>query len=190
MNSTTNRKKDRIDLLFSLLDIFESKDKELIKNTITSIDTILSNDTISGIIDGDGSFYISFNSDGKIKPGFSITNDIFSRPLLESIQERLKGIGTIYKGSRNELRYTVTSLNEIIDILIPFVNDNPIFSERALHFEKFKTVSFKIRDEQPLSLKSKIEIVELAYNANKEGKHRRLTKSDYRNLLEKIHSNK
>jgi hypothetical protein len=82
INSTTNRKEDRIYFLFSLLDIFESKDKKLIKNTITSIDTKLSNDTISGIIDGYGSFYISFNSDGKIKPGFSITNDIFSRPLL------------------------------------------------------------------------------------------------------------
>lgn len=188
MNATTNRKEDRKDLLFSLLHVFESKDKELINNKITSINTILSNDTISDIIDGDGSFYISFNSDGSIKPGFSITNDIFSRPLLESIQERLKGIGTIYKGSKNELRYIVTSLNDIIKILIPFVNENPIFSERASHFEKFKFVSFKIRDEKPLSLKSKLEIVVLAYNANKEGKHRRIIKSDYIKLLEKIHS--
>jgi len=60
MNTTTNRTEDRIDLLFSLLDVKDERSKFLIPNTITMIDTLVTSDNISGIIDGDGSLFISF----------------------------------------------------------------------------------------------------------------------------------
>lgn len=184
MNSTNNRTEDRINLLYSLLKITDPKDKELIPNTITSVDHILcSNDHISGIMDGDGSFFISFQSDGKIKTGFNITNDKNSKSLLETIQLKLNGIGSINDGTKNELVYTVTGINQITEILIPFVDNNPLFSERALHYEKFKTVSLLLKNEHPLTLKSKLKIVDLCYDMNKKGKHRLLTKSEYIELL-------
>ena len=79
-------------------------------------------------------FFISFNSDGEIKTGFSITTYILSKPLLEYIKNHLQGIGSIYEGSKNELIYTVRGLNQINNILIPFMDNNPLFSERALHY--------------------------------------------------------
>ena len=188
MNATTNRTEKRLDLLYSLLSIKTNKDKNLILNTINTVDTILSNDNIAGIIDGDGSFYVNFNKDGTINTGFSITSDIFSMPLLKKIKEKFKGIGTIYKGSKNELRYVIKGINQINKILIPFMNDNHLFSERALHYEKFKFVSQILVKEQPLSLETKIKIVDLAYNANKEGKHRKLTKAEYIKLLNEIYN--
>ena len=190
MNSTTNRKEDRIDLLFSLLNVTDSKDKKLIPNTTTKIESPISNNLISGIIDGDGSFFISFKSDGVIKTGFSITNDKASWALLESIQEQFKGIGSIKEGSKNELVYTVTGLNQITDILIPFIDNNPLFSERALHYDKFKTVCLILKAEKPLTLESKLKIVELAYDANKQGKRRSLSKTEYVNLLRDTHNKK
>jgi len=80
MNSTTNRKEDRIDLLFSLLGTTNIKDKELILNSKTEINTPITPNFISGVIDGDGSFFISFHADGSIKVGFNITNDKASKP--------------------------------------------------------------------------------------------------------------
>nr|QCI56450.1 hypothetical protein [Hypsizygus marmoreus] len=187
MNTTTNRKVERIDYLFSLLEVFDSEDKNLLLNNITEITTPLSDDFISGIIDGDGSFYISFQKEGQIKTGFNITNDLNSKPLLENIQKQLKNIGSIHKGSKNELVYTVTGLNQINDILIPFIDNNPLFSERALHYIKFKTVSIMLKNEQPLSLESKLKIVELAYNMNKKGKRRNLSKSQYIENLKQVY---
>jgi hypothetical protein len=75
MNISSNRKENRLETLFSLLDIKEEKGKQLIFNTKTTINSSISDDTIAGIIDGDGSVYISFQKDGKIKTGFSITTD-------------------------------------------------------------------------------------------------------------------
>ena len=183
MNTTTNRKADRIDYLFSLLDVVDSKDKILVcamdKKDIPEITGPLSNDFISGVIDGDGSFFISFQKEGKIKTGFNITNDKASKPLLEEIKKQFQNIGSIQEGSKNELVYTINGLNQIINVLIPFVDKNPLFSERAKHYIKFRTVSTMLKNEQPLSLASKLNIVELAYNMNKKGKHRTLSKTQY-----------
>jgi len=183
MNATTNRTEDRIDLLFSLLDVKDEISKFLIPNTITSKDTPVTSDNISGIIDGDGSLFIYFQKDGSIKTGFNITSDRLSRPLLEKIQKELKGIGSINEGTKNDLVFTVSGLHQITDVLIPFIDSNPLFSERSLHYDKFKTVSLLLRNEQPLTLEKKLQIVELAYNMNKEGKHRRLNKTEYIELL-------
>lgn len=128
MNATTNRTEERKDYLFSLLGVVDDKNKVLIPNDITEMTSPLSNEHISGIIDGDGSFFISFLNNGPIKTGFNITNDKASKPLLESIQKEFKGIGSIQEGSKNELVYTVNGLNQIIDVLIPFMDENPIFS--------------------------------------------------------------
>lgn len=189
MNTTTNRKVDRIDYLFSLLGVFDSKDKNLLFNNIKEIKSLLTNNFISGVIDGDGSFYISFQKDGKIKTGFNITNDSASLPLLENIKKQLNNIGSVHEGSKNELVYTVTGLNQINDVLIPFIDNNPLFSERASHYIKFKTVSLMLKNEYPLSLQSKLNIVELAYDMNKKGKHRILSKPQYIEILKQIHNN-
>ena len=74
-------------------------------------------------------------------------------------------------------------------MLIPFVDKNPIFSERASHYNKFRTVSLMLKNEQPLSLQSKLNIVELAYNMNKKGKHRTLSKTQYIETLELVLGN-
>lgn len=187
MNVTTNRKEDRIDKLFSLLSITKDEDKKLIPNTNCKINTPISDDNISGIIDGDGSFFISFQSDGTIKTGFNITNDIMSKSLLKGIQDKLNGIGAINEGTKNELVFTVTGLNQIMEVLIPFIDKHPLFSERALHFYKFKEVSTILKNEKPLTLKTKLKIVDLSYNMNKKGKRRKLTKEEYIDLLKKIH---
>jgi len=183
MNETTNRTQERIELLFSKLKIVNNNEKSLIPYLFSLIEILITDNTLAGIIDGDGSFYISFNKNGKITTGFSITTDNFSRPLLEAIQIKLKGIGSIRTGSKNELVLTVTGLDQINEVLIPFMDKNPLLSERASHYAKFKNVSLILKNNQPLSLEDKIKLVELYYNMNKDGKRRLLTKIEYINQL-------
>jgi hypothetical protein len=63
---------------------------------------------------------------------------------------------------------------------------NPIFSERAGHYAIFRKVCFIMENEKPLTLKTKLEIVELAYNANKSGKRRKIPKAEYIKLLQNL----
>lgn len=188
MNTTTNRTEDRIDYLFSLLEVTDPKDKILfnfnsIQKKETEIIESLSDNFISGVIDGDGSFFIYFLQNGDIKTGFKITSDKDSKPLLESIKKHLKNIGTIHEGSKGELIYAVNGINQINDVLIPFMNNNPIFSERALHYDKFKYVSLIIKNSKSLTLENKLKIVELYYEMNKNGKRRKLSKTEYIQIL-------
>lgn len=88
MNISSNRTDERIDYLFSLLGVEDDKEKVLLNNNITQVTSPLSNDFISGVIDGDGSFFISFLKSGQVKTGFNITNDKASRPLLDSIKKQ------------------------------------------------------------------------------------------------------
>ena len=189
MNTTTNRKESRIELLFSKLGIVEDKHKLLIVNLIKTIDTAITDNIITGIIDGDGSFYISFGKNGNIKTGFSIVTDSSSRVLLEGIQNKLNGIGSIKTGSKNEVVLTVSGLNQINDVLIPFMDNNNLLSERASHYEGFRHVSQLLKNKNTLTLEDKIELVELYYNANKDGKRRLLTKSEYLENLKSSYSN-
>ena len=106
-----------------------------------------------------------------------------------SIQVQHSG-SSIHLGSKKELVYTVNGINQINEVLIPFIDDNPLFSERASHYDKFRTVSFKLAKEKNLTLEDKIDIVELAYNMNKKGKHRNLSKLEYIENLKTLHLNK
>lgn len=194
MNITTNRKIERIDKLFTILGVDE-KASEFIAHRNTQITAnilllnsnsknfIVSNNFISGFIDGDGSFFISFQINGEIKTGFNVTNDLFSKPLLEIVKQKLGGIGSIREGTKKELVYTVTGLNQIVDLLIPFIDKHPVFSEKSIHYVKFRTISILLKKENPLSLESKLNAIDLAYNMNKKGKHRNLSKSQYIEII-------
>jgi hypothetical protein len=186
MNQTTNRKEDRIITLCNCLSM-DVKDLELIPNNSAGLQTSITPAFISGVVDGDGSFFVYFLSTGEIKIGFTIVTDKPSRVMLQGIQTYLSGIGSIREGSKNELVYSVVGINQIVDVLVPFMDKNPILSERALHYHKFREVSLLLKENNPLPLSVKLEIVELCYDMNKEGKRRVMIKSQYIELLNQIH---
>ena len=80
---------------------------------------------------------------------------------------------------RDYCKLTVNGLNQIIDVLIPFMDKNPLLSERASHYSKFREVSLVLKLNNPLSLDKKLEIVEKNYDMNKKGKRRKLNKTEY-----------
>lgn len=95
MNKTNNRTIERIDTLYNLLGISADQNlaPEADNSNLIEIEN-LSGEFISGVIDGDGSFFISFQKNGNIKTGFNITNEPESRPLLEKIKAQLQNIGS------------------------------------------------------------------------------------------------
>ena len=77
--------------------------------------------------------------------------------------------------------------HQIVNYLIPFLDKNPLFSERAQHYKIFREISLIIfehaQNQKHLSLETKLKIVEKAYDMNKKGKRRLLSKESYIQLL-------
>jgi len=190
MNLGTFRKPERIEDIYNGIGLEKGASLPFLPNLNTSIDTPLKDDFIAGVIDGDGSFWVSFQQDGRIKTGFSITVDTSSIPLLLKIKERLNNIGSIQKKKETYSYYYIHGNNQILSTLIPFMDKNLLFSERSLHYNIFRKVSIILGTIKPLRLEDKLEIVELAYNANKKGKRRHLSKEEYIDLLYKLHLKK
>jgi hypothetical protein len=188
MNKVTVRTPERIDEIYDVLGVSNGSKLPLIENTKNTIDTPVTDDNLAGIIDGDGCFWITFEKTGRIRPGFSITMDTATIPLLTKIKGLFNNVGSVKPDKPTYSSYMVYGLKQLIEEIIPFMDLNPIFSERAGHYAIFRQVCFMIKNEKPLTLKTKLEIVELAYNANKSGKRRNIPQAEYIKLLKNIHS--
>lgn len=137
---------------------------------------------ISGLVDGDGSFNISFRANKRIVPVFTIVQDIESIDLLKSIQKRF-GIGSIYKVKTGVVRYQEGKLTTIIEKVIPHFKEYKLYTNKQKHFEIFCQVCKMIKENQHKTETGFKTIIELAYNMNKLGKNRRLTKEEFLKLV-------
>ncbi len=185
INTASQRSDEWIDELYLKLGIENGISIPLIPNTEVTITTEITNEFITGFIDGDGSFMIIFNKDGTQKLMVNLTGYYTIIPLLELIRKRLSGIGSI---ATNEgiSRWLVTGLDQINDNMIPFMNKEVLHTEKSVHYDIFRQVC-SILTKGNLSLSDRLKIVELAYNSNKEGKRRKISKEDYIKILSKIY---
>jgi len=56
---------------------------------------------------------------------------------------------------------------------------NSLHTEKAVHFTIFKEVCSLINNNSSLSKEDLIKIIDLAYNINKDGKRRAMSKEEY-----------
>lgn len=175
MNKVNNRDIIKEKQLFELLQI-EYIETIPFKPQIK--DYPLNDHFLIGLIEGHGSFFISFKADKKVVAGFHITQEISSLRLFNKIPEFL-GCGYIKENSPSEIRYLINDSKSINSILIPFIDKYIFYSEKSEHYRIFKQVCTIINNEKTITKDMLLNIVDLAYNMNKDGKRRKLSKEEY-----------
>lgn len=115
MSSDSLRTSERLKRIFD--NIGQSLD--LIPNTNLTLSSLPSDEFIAGVLDGDGSFSLSFLETGDIKANMDITGNTNELALLEYIKKRLGNAGTIRKINNKAVRYMVGGLNQIVENIIP-----------------------------------------------------------------------
>lgn len=175
MNEVTNRSSESLEKLLGFLGS-EASQIEIKEPEIK--DHPLDSHFLVGLIEGDGSFHISFKAKRDIDFGFHITQHISSLLLLEKVQELL-GCGTLQKKSQTVIRFQIDSLNAIQQNLIPFMSKHQLHSVKSEHFSIFEQVIHLVNLKEHQTDKGFLKIVNLAYNMNLEGKRRKLTKEEY-----------
>jgi hypothetical protein len=67
--------------------------------------------------------------------------------------QKYLGIGRVQK-NRNNVTFVVTSLDEIITVLIPLFDKHPVRGSKILPYLIFKEVSLMMKDKKHLTLVS------------------------------------
>ena len=133
---------------------------------------------ISGFVDGEGSFLVSFQIRAKMstgieaRPSFTISQHSRSKEILFRICEYFD-CGTIrFNRSDDTYKYEVRNLTELANNIIPHFEKFPLQTAKAQDFEKFKIICGKMQEHRHRSCEGLQEIIELAYSMNNLGARR------------------
>ncbi len=135
---------------------------------------------VSGYVDGEGCFCVSFSKREKlkigweVKPSFAIGQNFDRREVLDLIQEFF-GCGCMRRDYADKtLKYEVRSLEELVSKIIPHFQKFPLISSKQKDFLLFADVCKRMKNGDHHTIEGLRKIVQLAYTMNGSGK-RKLT---------------
>ena len=146
---------------------------------------------VSGFIDGEGCFSLSFRRFPRLKvgveviPSFSIGQKITVRNdlLLKQFKLFFKG-GAIRVDKRGLYKYETRSIDHIMREIVPFFKKHPFLGEKLLDFQLFCEACSLLAAKEHLHRSGLLKILAIAEKMNRSGQ-RRTSLSDLRVLLEK-----
>jgi hypothetical protein len=100
---------------------------------------------ITGVADGESCFYVTINKHSEcktgwnVRAGFSIGMHQRDKVLLEQIKLYF-GVGEIFKQGEIANQYRVSSLDSLINVIIPHFEKYPLITQKRADFELFKEV--------------------------------------------------
>ena len=133
---------------------------------------------VTGLVEGEGCFHVSFTFRKKLKigietrPSFSISLSKRDVELLKKIR-KFFGCGAIrYSSSDHTYRYEVRSVRDIVKKILPHFEKYPLKGSKKEDFEKFREIVLMVHQNKHLSKKYLPKIIELAYSMNLSGKRK------------------
>lgn len=177
MNKNTSRSEAQINRLFNVYGLTDSGYR--IPDTHVQLQNKIDIDFFAGLIDGDGTFNISFSGDGQIIPQFGYVLGPTCIPIYD---ESIKYFGVANPEIHtNYIVYKIRAYEDLIHKVITFFLEHKIHTTKRTHFEIWSKVCLMVYENgNGYFTKSELlEIVELAYNMNLGGKRRRYTKAEY-----------
>jgi hypothetical protein len=155
----------------------------------------LSLDFVTGLIDGDGSFNISFQHKPyrRVRANFTVVQETACKELLNELKTFF-GCGNVYDLPSAASRYQIENVDLILNNVAPKLNEVTFNTQKYLHYEILIKVCNIIRTNGYKSDASFKEIIELAYDSNlspcprtgdgpRGGKRRRFTKQEFIYLM-------
>jgi LAGLIDADG endonuclease len=127
---------------------------------------------VTGYFDGEGCFSIIISKNPKMKTGFAVTFSVEikqhynSLHVLKSIKTFFQNKGHISFSNKNKsvIRFKISNLNDIINLVIPHFEKYPLITSKYLNFNDFKRAILIIKSKEHLKengIKKLIEIISL-----------------------------
>jgi LAGLIDADG endonuclease len=150
---------------------------------------------IAGFFEGEGSFNVAFKLKSdlrmgiQVSPEISVTQHASGKQVLELIKKTFGGIGSgiLLKDRSNKgnnvLVYKVTSLKELLNTVIPFLQKYNIYSARTAEFNMLVAVCGMLQKKEHLTVAGMIKIINLVYDTPLKKSNRQFKKHDLLNVL-------
>ena len=146
---------------------------------------------VTGLIEGEGCFSVSFTKRNRLrigietKPSFSISLNHRDLNLLKQVHAYFNCGGIRYSRSDRTYKFEVRSIGDIVEQIIPHFKKFPLQGNKLSDFIKFVKICKNVRANLHMSKKHLKEIIETAYQMNPSGK-RQHEKSDLLRVLGEI----
>ena len=136
------------------------------------------NSYISGFVDGEGCFCVSFQPSKRhrfgweVRPSFSVSQNADRAELLHMIQEKW-GCGFIRPDrSDKTLKFEIRNVRDLVAKVLPHFKAYPLLSSKQADFERFARICELVNNDRHLEREGFEEIVGLAMEMNPSGKRR------------------
>jgi hypothetical protein len=143
---------------------------------------------ITGFVDGEGTFSVSFchrtkfKTNIEVRPSFSISQHKRNLEILKEIKEYF-GVGAIRFSKRDQnYRYEVRAINDLVQKVIPHFQKYPLRTSKVRDFLLFVEICKLVSANHHLNADYLEKIINKAYQMNESGK-RRYSKSKLLKLM-------
>ncbi len=134
---------------------------------------------VRGLIDGDGSFNISFaTTRRRIVANFTVVMEISSISILNRLVDFFN-CGAVYKLPSAAARYQVQSIDDILEKILPLFNNTKFNTKKQERFEIIIKVCRLIKNRGYANDEDLKSIVEIAWDMNTS--RRKISKEEYLN---------
>lgn len=187
----------KVELLSSALG--EPLSEVLIEESVLPLPTRpnISLEFIAGLIDGDGSFNVSFQIKPyrRVRVNFTVVQETSCRELLYDLRSYFS-CGNVYdlpsKASSKTSKYIIDDISLILNTLVPILNKVNFNSSKSQDYEIMIKVceALRLKSLKGLSDEIFISIIELAYKKNKLENKGRISKEEFIQKVKNISSKK
>lgn len=136
----------------------------------------------AGFVEGEGCFSVSIKRHKQMKfgwvidPMFSIYQHKNNRKILELFKKEFHCGYIVSKSAKPEiLVYVVDNRRTLIEKIIPFFDKYRLLGSKWNDFLLFKEIVFLMQEKKHLEKEGVVEIVNLAFQMNQQGKGRKYT---------------
>ena len=130
---------------------------------------------ITGFVDGEGCFLISFSLRSKMKlgievrPSFSVSQHKRSQNIIFFLQRFFRCGGVRFSKKDQNYKFEVWNITELMKIIIPHFKKYPLMTSKKDEFEKFAEICELIYSNHHLSQGGLEEIIKLSEKLNVDG---------------------
>jgi LAGLIDADG endonuclease len=136
---------------------------------------------ISGFVDGEGCFCVSFQPSSRhclgweVRPSFSVSQNADRAQLLYVIQQKWElRILTSLRPDRSDktIKFEVRNIVDLVSKVVPHFPDNPLMSSKQNDFDKSANVCQRVSEGKHREVEGLESIVRLSMEMNPSGKRR------------------